>query len=327
MAGINWSALGNKQKAPTEKKDTSYLFKLTKDEHQLRIVPFPLNSKVFDSDYFNEDNNLFVELSVHNKNMIPYTEDKMTLVIDSIGEVDPITKFSKQLRYDNVYKDTSEAKAKLDVAKSMFPDRYTYCCVIDREDEEPTPYLWRVPLFKDVVPLFARASVKLKKKLKIDEEDEFYEFDVNEGFDITVESTIKKSNIEGRNAEYRAVSSISFDTDATPVAETKDGLKEIYSKMVNPFKLYHIKSAKELQAILDKAMNGDDEDDADAGEEIKTKAKPKQVAPKRVLPEDDEDDDETPPPTKPATKEKSFDALFKKGGKKALEDDDCEAPF
>lgn len=327
MGKINWSALksGKKNK---EKKDESYLFKLHKDEHLLRIIPFPLNGKLFNSEHFDEDNNLFVRLSYHNINMVPYTDDKMTLTLESIGQEDPICKFSKQLNYDNKYNDTKQGEALRNIAKSMFPERAFYCCVIDRENEVPTPYLWKIPSFdKQFIPLMEKASNKLKKKLKIDEDDDdFFEFDVNDGFDCTIE-TLEQ---EYSGNKFRGISSITFESDPTPVVESKEELKEIYKNMVSPFSLYNIKTTKELQKILDKAKDGEesDEEDDDEGKSISSKPKIKTSVSKKVLPtiDDDDDDDEEEEDEKPKLKSnaKNFAEIFEKKSKnnKVNNDDD-----
>lgn len=352
MGKIDWTALASGKKKK-EKRDESYLFKLTEDEHSLRIVPFPLDNKAFNAEYFDEDNNLFVRLSSHNNDMIPFADDKMTLTLESIGEEDPICKFSKQLAYDNKFNETKEGDALRKIAKSMLPKREVYCCVINREDETPTPYLWKIPSFdKEFIPIMAKASTKLKKKLKIeDDDDDFYEFGENEGFDFTVESLVKEFNENGRSGSYRAVTSITFETESSPIAETKEELKEIYKNMVSPFSLFHIKSAKELKKILDKAKNGDDDDDDDEeeGATISSKPKPKSVTSvKKVLPKmDDDDGDDDEPPVKKTSKKivededeededekpvkkanaKNFNELFTKGAvkskkAKATDDDD-----
>jgi hypothetical protein len=328
MGKINWSALksGKKNK---EKKDESYLFKLHKDEHLLRIVPFPLNSKLFNSEYFNEENNLFVRLSYHNANMVPYSDDKMTLTLESVGQEDPICKFSKQLNYDNKYNDTKDGEALRNIAKGMLPERAFYCCVIDREDEVPTPYLWKIPSFdKQFIPLMEKASGKLKKKLKIDEDDdEFFEFDCDNGFDCTIETLEQEYN----GNKFRGISSITFESDSTHIVESKEELKEIYKNMVSPFSLFNIKTAKELKGILEKAKNGDEDDDEDedeeAGKSIASKPKSKAVASTKVLPKmDDEDDDDKDDEEKPNTKSKvnakNFNELFQKNSKKKKPEDD-----
>ena len=316
MAKINWSALSGEKKDRTP-KDTSNIFKLTKDEHLLRIIPFPLKSKHFDAKYFNEENNVFVNLFVHKSgkdDIVPYRDDKATLALDSFGKDDPITTFGRKLWYDNNKGTSKQNISAMEIAKQLLPERPTYCCVIDREEENPVPKLWKITKFNTVAQLFAKAEAKMKKKMKMDDEDELDWTDVNEGYDITVNSV--KSSYNG--FPFFDISSIVIEPSPapSPVCESKAELNELYAIMPNPFDLYHIVSFTDLEEILDKNMRGDDDED----EDDTIKAKPKSVAKvtKKVLIEDDEDeDDEEEETPAPKTKTKA---------KAVSEDDEDDVP-
>jgi hypothetical protein len=348
---INWKALSGEKDEKTP-KDLSQFFKLTKDEHTLRIVPFPLNSKLFDSKYFNEDNNVFCKILAHKSrqgDIIPYNNGKATLSLECIGQEDPIANLGKKLWYENNDKNPNKTKGwedRLKIADALKADRPVYVCVIDRDDESATPKLWRVTNFFKKLPLFIKADTKLRKKLGVAEDDNDFEwYNVSTGFDMTIETVEDSYN----NNKYLEISSVTFDTTSTPVAESKEALREIYSAMPNPFDLYHILSYTELDEILQKNMNGDEPDD---DSELKSKPKPKPVVKKQTLDEEDEDEEDEPAPKpvtkpvakkqlvdededdedeapKPVTKQKNFDAIFKGKDKKKLvaEQEDDDVPY
>jgi hypothetical protein len=341
MAKINWSSISGEKKERTP-KDTSNIFKLTKDEHLLRIVPFPLKSKNFDSTYFNEDNNVFCELYIHKSgkdDLVPYRDDKATFSLDTFEKnSDPISTFGRKLWYDNNKEATKQQVANMEIAKRLLPERPTYVCVIDRDDETATPKLWKIPKFNESYKLFERAETRLKKALKMDADDDIDWTDVNTGYDITVES-IEKPYGKG---SFRDITSVLCDTNPSPVAETKSELSELYSVMPTPFDLCHILSATELEEILQKSMDGDEPDEDDT---IKAKPKSNPVAKKQLIVEDededadepvtkpvskkkqiveDEEDEDDAPVTKSVSKEKDFNAMFKGKDKKKLVEDDEE---
>jgi hypothetical protein len=287
----NWEAMkaklsGNPSKNTDSDESKKLLWKPKLGVNRVRFIPFPSDDDgVPLNELVDKDLNPFVKLFLHS-NEVATWDGKPTVALKTFFKKDPISTFGAEL-----YKDGTKHNDKLliEKAKTMNLKERNLAVIIDRADNEVTPYFWD----------FANDSFDLLI-------DEIYGVnfdDLNEGFDILIKTKADVFRTGGKEYAFNKVIKISLDKEPSKACKKSEILR-MYDNFPNPFDMYNVLSYDELEAKLEKYLSNSDDDDEDEGKTISTKPSTKPVK-KTIIEDDDEDDEELAP--KPVKKKQVFE--------------------
>jgi hypothetical protein len=275
--GIDISKIRNKlNKLQNTQKKSDLLWKPTPGKHQVRIVPYK----------FRPDNP-FIELYFHYN-----INNKTYLSPISFGDADPINEFAEKLKNIGTKEDWK-------TGKNMEPKLRTFVPVIIRGKENEGVKFWGFgkTVYQELLAYIADA-------------DYGDITDPANGRDITIEYTSAQDG--GTNFP---TTTIRVKPKETPMVDDIELAKKLVKEQSEITDIYSVLSYDELAEILEKWLNGSDEEETEGQEQsVSQQTLSSSPAKEETVAEDttEEEPKSTPNPTAKNDVADAFSALFDK---------------